>query len=256
MKKIISGLLLLSMMNVSAVMAQDTTVVETASKKENIVKINLSSLVFKNISVQYERVITKRMSLGLGVSFLPKSGLPFAGSLKEQFGENEDARRAIESTQLGSFAVTPEVRFYIGKKGAPTGFYIAPFARYQNMSFEQEYEFTASNNKVYRPLVKGSINNIGGGILLGTQWNLGKNISLDWWIAGPLFGSSNGNLTGTGDLSDLTAQDRAELENDIESVDLPLTKVDATVGNNRIDVKLSGPYAGVRAFGFALGFRF
>ena len=58
------------------------------------------------------------------------------------------------------------------------------------------------------------------------------------------------------DMSDLSAEDRASPEGDIEAVDNPLTKLDATVGNNRINVKLGGPYAGVRALGFALGLKF
>ena len=52
------------------------------------------------------------------------------------------------------------------------------------------------------------------------------------------------------------AQDRADLKNDIESTELPLLNVDANVGNNQVDVKLSGGYAGLRAMGFTFGFRF
>lgn len=186
---------------------------------------------------------------------MPETGLPFASSLSEQFGDNADAQRAIETTRLRSFTVTPEYRFYLSGN-APTGFYLAPFARYQNLYFEQEYSFTASNGKVYRPIIGGTINNVGAGLLMGTQFKLGSNMTLDWWIAGPMYGTSKSDLSGTTDMSDLSAADRANLENDIESVDIPLTKIDATVGNNRIDVKLDGPFAGIRAFGFALGIRF
>lgn len=235
--------------------AQENPVSQLLPFKKNIVKINLTSLAFKNASLQFEHVTSPKTSFALGVSFLPKTGLPFASTLSEKFGDNADAERAIETTKLSNVAITPEYRFYLGK-AAPAGFYIAPFARYQHMSFEQVYSFTASNGKMHYPLIGGTINNIGGGVLLGAQWNLGSNLTFDWWIAGPIYGSTSGLLTGTDDMSDLSAQDRAKLESDIESVELPLTKLDATLGNNRVDVKLSGPYAGIRAFGFALGIKF
>ena len=47
-----------------------------------------------------------------------------------------------------------------------------------------------------------------------------------------------------------------ELKSDIESTDIPLTKIEATIGTNQVDVNLSGPYVGIRAFGFALGIKF
>lgn len=228
----------------------------TSGDLKNIIKINLSALVFKNISLQYERVIKRKMSVALGVAITPKTGLPFKKTLMDEFGHNEDARRAIESTKLSNFTITPEIRFYVGRKAAPAGFYVAPFLRYNSMHFEQLYEFTASNGKLYHPFITGTINNFGGGILFGAQWHLSKKLTLDWWIAGPSYGTLSGNLSGTEDMSDMSAADKQDLETDIEDVDLPLIKTDATVGNNRVDVKLSGSYVGLRTFGFAIGYNF
>jgi hypothetical protein len=235
--------------------AQDVAGIKNQAKG-NIFKVNLSSLLLKNGSFQYERVVKRNFSYALGFSILPKSDLPFAGTLKDQFGSNADAKRAIETTQLSNYSITPEVRFYMGKKGAPAGFYLAPFVRYQHMSFDQIYQYTASNNKVHNPRISGTINNIGAGLMMGTQWNLSKSLTLDWWIAGPIFGSSNGHLVGTDDMSDLSTADRQKLKSDIESTDIPLTKIEATIGTNQVDVNLSGPYVGIRAFGFALGIKF
>ncbi len=224
--------------------------------KKNILKINLSALIFKNASLQYERVVNRNMSVALGVSIMPKTDLPFKNTLMDEFGDNADAKRAIETTQLSNFSITPEVRFYVGKKGAPNGFYIAPFARYNHLAFEQLYQYTAANGKIHKPLIGGKINNYGAGILFGTQWSLGKCVTLDWWIAGPYIGSMNGDLVGFDDMSDLSATDRTKLKNDIEDVNIPLTKTQATIGNNRVDVNLSGGFIGVRTFGFALGYKF
>jgi hypothetical protein len=231
---------------------------ETASKK-NVFKVNLTSLLFKNFSFQYERVIARKTSVALGVSVMPKTGLPFASTLKDQFGDNSDAARAIDETQLSNFSITPEVRFYLGRKPAPAGFYIAPFVRYNQLKFDQFYRFDV--NKVgggteeHVANIKGTINNVGGGLLLGAQWNLGKSLSLDWWIAGPIIGSSNGDLAGN-DPKGIPVTDRQQIKEDIESTDIPGWTVKADVQQNDIKVNMKGTYYGLRAFGIALGYRF
>ncbi|HMO31805.1 MAG TPA: DUF3575 domain-containing protein [Lacibacter sp.] len=225
---------------------------------KNIIKYNLSGTALSHYAIQYERVTTPRQSFALGLGISPNVGLPFKQTLLDQFGDNTDARRAIESTRFTKFTITPEYRFYVGKKGAPSGFYIAPFGRYTYMDLEQVYTFTPSSGREHKPLINGTFRGVGGGVLFGSQWLLGKkqNIVLDWWIAGPFIGSMNASFNGKDDMSDMSAADKADLENDIESVELPLWKIDATVGNNVIDVKLTGPFYGVRAFGLSLGIRF
>jgi hypothetical protein len=223
---------------------------------KNVFKVNLTGAILKNIDVQYERVTNPRQSFALGLGISPNVSLPFKSTLMEQFGDNEDASRAIESTKFTKITITPEYRFYFGKKGAPAGFYLAPFARYTNMSFDQVYNFTPSSGKEHNAKIKGKFNGIGGGLMIGSQWLLGKNMTLDWWIMGPFIGTMNADITGTDDMSDMSAQDKADLESDIEGVDIPFWKVDATVGNNTIDAKLTGPFVGVRAFGLCLGIRF
>ncbi|HEU4609190.1 MAG TPA: DUF3575 domain-containing protein [Chitinophagaceae bacterium] len=223
---------------------------------KNIIKVNLSSIALNHYSLQYERVINNRQSFALGFGISPNVELPFKQTLLDQFGGNDDARRAIESTKFNKINITPEYRFYLGKKGAPTGFYLAPFARYTHMAIEQDYTYTPSSNVEHTAHLKGNFDGIGGGLMIGAQWMLSKKISLDWWIAGPFFGSMNAKFHGTDDMSDMSQQDKNNLESDIESVDIPLWTIDATVGNNVVDVKLNGPYYGIRAFGINLGYRF
>lgn len=235
--------------------AQSLESAAPTSSKNNILKINLSSLVFKNISLQYERVVAPKMSVALGVSVMPKTGLPFAGALRDQFGDNSDAAKAIDETQLSNVAITPEVRFYLGKQQAPAGYYLAPFVRYNRMQFYQIYTFTPSDNKLHTANIKGTINNIGGGLLLGAQWHLSRALTLDWWIAGPAIGSSKGTLDGT-DPMGIPQADQDKVKRDIETADIPGYDVKATVGPNQIHVDLSGTYYGLRAFGLALGIKF
>ena len=71
-----------------------------------------------------------------------------------------------------------------------------------------------------------------------------------------MIGSSKGNLSSIDDFSYLTDADKAKLEKEIESIDIPMNKLDATVSSNRVDATLKGTYAGIRAFGLALGIKF
>jgi hypothetical protein len=57
-------------------------------------------------------------------------------------------------------------------------------------------------------------------------------------------------------MSDMSAQDKANLANNIESVKLPLYTTSATVGTNSVDAKLTGPYYGIRTMGLCLVYRF
>jgi hypothetical protein len=57
-------------------------------------------------------------------------------------------------------------------------------------------------------------------------------------------------------MSDMSAQDKANLANNIESVKLPLYTTTATVGQNTVEAKLTGPYYGVRLMGLCLVYSF
>ena len=223
----------------------------------NVLKINISSsLAVSHYMFQYERALGMNRSVGIGIGTSSGIELPFKDFLLDQFGENVDAERAIESTRFDKLTITPEYRFYTSAKGAPIGFYIATFARYTRLSFEQNYYFTPSNGEERFAVVKGELNGYGAGAMLGVQYALGKVFTLDWWIVGPFAGVQSGEFNGVCDMSDMTAEDLKNMEADIEDVDIPLWNVDATVGGNKIDAKIPGLFLGVRLMGLCLGFRF
>lgn len=228
----------------------------TAGDFRNVLKVNLSSAALKNASLQYERAFGGRISFALGTSYMPKTGLPFANALMEQFGHNDDARTAIETTELTLFTFTPEIRFYTGANMAPSGFYVAPFVRFTYMELAQVYSFVASDGIRYNPDVEGSLNYIAGGLLLGYQFPIGRRFNLDIWIAGPYVGAMSGDFIGIDRNATMSNTVKNDLKNDIESFELPLTTIEATVGSDQVDVVLGGGVLGIRALGFALGFKF
>ncbi|MES2456255.1 MAG: DUF3575 domain-containing protein [Bacteroidota bacterium] len=222
-----------------------------AQEEKNLVKWNLAALALKNFSFQYERAVGKKISVAGGLRFAPKSKLPFKSSLEKAIDDDE-TWESIKEFKTGNFAITPEVRFYMGKN-VFQGFYIAPFVRYAQYSAEVPYKFDVEGNEEVIPL-SGNVSSITGGVLFGAQWKLAKKIHLDWWILGPNYGSTSGSVTGK---KTLNIEEQESLRDELQNLeeDLPLVKTKYTVDGNGVKVDFDGPWAGVRA-GLSLGFRF
>lgn len=223
----------------------------------NLVKFNISGVVFKNYTLQYERILTKNRSITFSVGVSPNAPLPFKQALLNRFSDNDDAVRAINTTLFTKYIGTLEYRFYLAGH-APTGWYLAPFVRYINMAIDQDYTYTDLKGVLHRPNLKAQFNAGGAGVLLGYQWMFGKRVGLDLWLLGPFYGTNiKADFVGNDPLwQQLTAQDIQNIRNDIKSVDLPGYTVTDKINLPTIEALLEGPYYGVRAFGLALSYRF
>ncbi|MGG9971989.1 DUF3575 domain-containing protein [Ferruginibacter sp. SUN002] len=253
----------LLLLSVATLQANSQNTKDTTGVTKNLVKLNLSSLVVGNYMAQYERVIGKRSSLALAIGYAPNASLPFKNALLDQFGDNQDAKEAIESTVYTKWTYTLEYRYYLGKKGAPKGFYVAPFARYMSMELDHEFRFTPSDNIRHTAAIHSKFNAFGGGVMFGTQWLIKKNWGIDFWIVGGFYGSDiNAKFHGTDPIGGLDAQDMADLEADIEDVDLPGFTIDATVTQHpsgapaTADATLKGNWYGLRGAGICVVYRF
>jgi len=244
MKKMIIPILLTICCNASMAQQKDE------AEQKNIVKINLFALALKNISVQYERAVGKRVSVAGLVRLMPKSNLPFKNSIKNAV-DDPDTERQLDNTKVGDFAFTPEVRYYVGRKGALHGFYIAGFTTIASYTAELPYQYDDAGTTKTIPM-SGKVSTFTGGIMFGSQWKLGKRVSLDWWILGPNYGSSNGKLTGQ---TALTPSEQNSLKQELNDLDLPFTKTTNEVNANGATLFIKGPWAGIRS-GVCIGFSF
>lgn len=227
-----------------------------AAIKKNNLKISLTSLAFKNFQFQYERSLSKRIGVVVGYGFIPEGALPFQKTINELTSDNPDTEGIFENATLAYTAITPEVRFYLGK-GYGKGFYIAPFYRnvkydISNVVFTFDSSITGTNKENLAMGGKLTANSFG--LQLGAQFNLGKHIILDWWIVGPHYGTSDGNFLGVTD-RDLNAFEQNELRNQLEDIELPLSDIETTVTARGASIKVSGPWGGIRS-GISLGYRF
>jgi len=240
--------------------AQDSTaaVNQTPANKEmaqqhqmNFFKINLMGLAVKNFSFQYERILSKRVSVAASYRFMPTGSLPFASSISNAIGDDDpDTKKTIENMRMGNYAITPEARIYLGK-GYGKGFYIAFFYRYSSYTVENlpiDYDDTHSLN------FSGKLTANTGGIMFGAQWPLGKHVCLDWWMFGPHYGSGNGNFVGLAS-QPLTPAQQDVLRQNLEDLEIPLTNKTYAVNANGATLKLSGPWGGIRS-GLSIGIKF
>jgi hypothetical protein len=230
---------------------------QASSFQNNIIKLNVTALFIKNFTFQYERIIKKYLSGAIAVRFMPNGTLPYKNYFYNRFGDDDpDAQETIDNMKVSNFAITPEVRFYVGKKGFGQGFYIAPSYRFAKFNISNiEYIYTDEEDQDNTILMSGKLTANYGGFVVGAQWFLGKRITLDWWIFGPLWGIENSNFSGNSNYP-LTEEDKAQIEENVNDLDIPGTSVEVTFPDDySVSLQLHGPIYGV-AFGLAFGFRF
>lgn len=229
---------------------------KTKTSQRNFVKVNLTALVLKNYSLQYERTLNRKFSFAVAFRIMPESSIPFKGQILKLVGDDDpDTKEAIESFRPSNFAITPEIRFYLSKKGYGRGFYIAPFYRYASFKTNQMV-FTYEDNVGAESKINlaGKLTANTGGLLFGAQWLLGRRVCLDWWILGPHFGSGSGSFVGTTS-QPMDQSEQNDLRQQLEDLEIPFTDKTVNVNANGATLKLDGPWAGIRA-GISLGIRF
>mgnify|MGYP003296313382 CR=1 FL=1 len=239
----------------TALFAQSEVNTNPTKEANYLVKVNLLSLPLNNYSFQLERSVGKKMAVGLGLRFMPESGIPFASTVEGLINDPESWDQ-IKKLKTSNFAITPEVRFYFGR-GVFHGFYLAPFVRYTHYTVDLPFNFDvpdqAGNTTTEQIPLTGQLNTLTGGLLAGAQWAVSSKIYIDWSILGPQYGFSNGTLTGkralNNDEQDAVRQELGNLE------DLPLIKTTYTVDNSGVVADLKGPWAGVRS-SLGIGIRF
>ena len=254
MKKIIlSAVVFFSAMQI--LQAQNDTMAaprnsSPAITKKNMVEINLLALPLKNFSLNYQRQITRKTTVGLTARLMPNGTLPYEKSFRNSISDSA-TKAQFDQLKVGNYAVMPEIRFYLSRKGAFHGFYIALFGSIAHYSADLPYSYTDSNvNKSIQ--LSGSINSITGGFMLGASWNLGKFIYLDLHLVGPNFGSATGSISGK---TPLSPSEQSSLKSSLDGLNIPLVKSSSTVDANGAKLSLSGPWAGIRS-GLCIGVRF
>lgn len=216
---------------------------------KNMAKINVSSIVLKGINLQYERQVASRWTVALGYSSIPKSSIAFKNVIDNYF-DGVDIN--FGDFKLGTSIFTPEVRYYVGKRGAFHGFYLAPYARIGKYNIDGPIQFFSGADR-RTVIFSGDLNAVTGGLMIGSQFRLSNRLHLDWWIIGGSFGGGKGTLVAATPLSQAEQRD---LKRELDRLDVPFTTIESDVNSNGATVRTSGNMAGVRGLGLNIGFRF
>ncbi len=234
----------------------DSIKTASISKAENvkpstgIFKVSLTSIALKNYHFQYEHALSNKFSVSVSYRFQPYGTVPL-----KQYLENaiDDPSFKIGDFKMGNNAITPEVRYYF-KGNRMKGFYVAGYARIANFELQVPVEYQSTLIQKIA-LLTGNFKSTSGGIMFGSQFNLGKSFVLDWWILGGHYGAGSGDLIANFSVP-LTTQEQNDLRSTLSGTNLGIIKTTSEVTANYAKITASGPWAGVRAFGLSLGFKF
>lgn len=225
---------------------------EIEDGKRNIVKMNLTSVIFRNFQFSYERTITKRLGLQVSYGVMPSGQIP----LIDQYIKDDD----IKNIKIGSNNLTLDARIYLGR-GYGQGFYVAPYYRYShfnidNITYNYKSEDPANTGQKIPIAFSGKTNANNLGLMIGSQWLLGRkdNWVLDVWFIGGHLGGATGTITGHSG-KPLTPYEQQQLKEDIENLDVSLFKYNVTTNANGAIIDVDSSWYGVRS-GISFGYRF
>ena len=241
---------------------------------KTIIKANLTSPFLNGYAFSAERILTKGLSLQVGVAKRNDSKLPFSESIEKELTGNKDF--SVNNLTIGSFAVTPELRWYTGGNYGK-GFYLMAYYRYQKYTMQGLEGKTVLSTTTAGVSTKEDVNIASSGDLttksfgagFGVQWFLGKkkNIVLDWNILGAHYGKGTLNLSGTfTSKKELSKEQLDELEKfvsdnlkevqKLQDTQVKGVNVEVNAKDKKISVKdMSTPWAWLRT-SLSIGIRF
>lgn len=159
---------------------------------KNIIKIFPTSFLFGKATLGYERVINEKSSvtfnLGLPTGTNPLNMVPV---------EESDGINLLDG-KLNGLLVMPGYRFNFSKRGAPLGFYIEPYLKYEsfNVDFDAEFIDKELNERILSQL-DGRYSGLGAGFQMGVQFFIGDVVSVEWSFLGLEGKSANAEFTYT-----------------------------------------------------------
>ena len=224
---------------------------------KHVLKINVPPLLFNVYSVQYEHPFLRNFSWCVQAGY--SNGLSLGTYINRVMDSKQNILldkiksnmnlKELYTTQ--SLYLTPEVRVYISRKGAPKGFYLAPYLRLSRSMMNAKFIYKDSNNVEKSILFSGHINGFNPGIMVGYQKVLLRHIVIDFWFGGVQFGSSTATLTANGDYTGVEKQGVTDfIQNNMK-----YGSATANFNNSNASIDYKGKSASYR-LGLCVGFCF
>jgi Protein of unknown function (DUF3575) len=188
--------------------------------------------VVNNLQLGYEYALSERVSVGTDIKLVIPRTLAGEDFVVDTLGLESGT---FDALRLTGVSLTPQVRFYLGGKDAPAGFYLNPWLRFFRYNIGSEVTWTeqAGNSDIDATITWGGF---GGGFSLGWQWIIGDHFVIDWnngiGILPTRMGVS-GTVSGPleADLQDFIDEVNAGLQ------DFPLINAEITNTGTGLDAK-------------------
>jgi hypothetical protein len=225
-----------------------------------VFKWNLSPIIFTEFAFQAEYAFHKNMSGALGFAIMPARGLP-----SPFISGAQQANQFLTSSKVSHWSITPEFRYYPGKKEvhqAPHGFYVAPYFRYEKYKYTASYRYTTGDKKDVGVDFTATYGGPTFGLMVGAQWRITQNLYFDWWIVGGGGGTASFVLDSQLSGATLSQANQDEVKKSLEENFGLLSSIvggkpTVTVTSTSAKAELSGlPNSSLRLMGFCFGFAF
>jgi len=136
--------------------------------QENSIKTSFSGLFTGQFNIGYERVINGKSSANFKIGYWKPTISPFIS------GNTFIPSAFTFQDSHGAIDFSAEYRFFIGKKGAPQGFYLGPYLRNFNIAAQYTDEI---DGDVFD--VDTRIHTWGVGAQMGYQWIIREFFTVD-----------------------------------------------------------------------------
>jgi hypothetical protein len=243
--------LLFSILSVCAFGQYVTAPSENTDDRKNAVKFLPIDLAFNSIGFEYERKISLKNSLLLGIGI--PSSKPFPGIYNL-----DDPNDELVSDDMSLMTFRLAYRHYSKEHLQPKGFYSSPYFKYQNISATGIIQTEDDNGVPYNENLDFNSKTYSLGLQLGYQWLIAKRVTIDWYFLGFEVGlaSVDANVTSSnGAEIDNIYNDVLDAVNDMPSIWQDRITV-SKQGTNQVVVKGNSlPYPWLRS-GISIGIAF
>lgn len=238
------------------------------SQQKNAIKFNVAGPLTQTYSLQYERILTKKISFNNTFFYRQKSLIPFGNqvdTLVKRYGVGLTGIKFkyifMNEAKVGVKGYAPELRFYLGKKKNRP--FVALFEQYEDF----DMAVPASLSVLYKGLivdvktpVNFTFNTLSGGLLIGKQWKWNR-MGLDLVVIGPHFGKAKAfyAVAQTELLSKLSEAEKMYLKDKIiERFGLSGQYFALDIAGEKAEIKSVKPipYLGIRGLGVNLSYSF
>lgn len=148
---------------------------------KNVVRYNpYGTIIWNTIPIYYERKINPIVTVSVAAGYM----IPRDINISKLSFESSTIDGLFSNGKLKGHYITPEFRFYFGKK-APNGFYFGRYFKYRKVGIELDAFFSSKevattvdlNANIY-------LKEYGTGRQFGYQWIIADRWSIDWFFAG------------------------------------------------------------------------